>query len=58
MSRLVGFNRSDVDAAAIAVEEDVAFHEGEDGVVFADADVAAGMPFGATLAENDVAGND
>lgn len=57
-SRLVGCGGGDVDPAAVAVEEDIAFHEGEDGVVFADADVFAGVPLGATLAEDDVAGDD
>ena len=40
----------EIDAAAIAVEANLALNQGEQGVVLAAADVAAGMPLGAALA--------
>ncbi len=48
----------DVDAAAFAVEADGAGDDGEDGVVAAEADAFTGSPFGAALADDDVAGDD
>src|ERR1700678_4477145 len=48
----------DVYTAAAAVEFHVAIDEGENGVVAAEADVAAGEEFGAALADDDIAGND
>ena len=48
----------DVDAAAFAVEADGACDDGEDGVVTAEADAFTGGPFGAALADDDVAGDD
>ena len=50
--RLVGL--ADVDAAAAAVEVDLAVGEGIQRVVAPLADVAAGVPFGAALADQDV----
>ena len=49
---------SHVDAASLFVEEDVAIGESEEGVILAHADVGSGVPFGATLADENVAGND
>ncbi len=50
--------RSNVDAAAFAVEEHAAVYEGEDGVVAAHAHALAGLELGATLTHDDVAGDD
>jgi len=47
-----------VDPAAFAVEKDLAVAQCEEGVVAAHADVAAGLPLGAALADEDVAGDD
>ena len=46
--------------AAIAplLERDLPVHECEDGVVAADADIDAGLPARAALADDDVAGDD
>ena len=49
------FCRGNVDAASVAVEEHAAVHKGEDGVVAAHAHALAGVPFGAALADDDVA---
>jgi hypothetical protein len=38
-------------------EADSAIGRGKEGVVFAHADIRAGMPFGAALTNNDVAGD-
>jgi hypothetical protein len=54
-SLLVG---SDIDAATIAVEVNIAVHKCVQGVVLAHADVFTGMPFGAALADDDVARDD
>jgi hypothetical protein len=56
--RLVGLGKGHVDAASFAVEEDVAFDEGKEGVVFAHANVCAGVPFRSALADDDVARDD
>jgi hypothetical protein len=48
----------DVHAAALLVKAHLAVHEGEDGEVFAETDVCAGLPLGAALAADDVAGDD
>lgn len=48
----------DIHAATIFVEADGAVHEGENGVIFADADIATGDPLGAALTEDDVASDD
>jgi hypothetical protein len=50
--RLVGL--ADVDAAAAAVEVDLAVGEGIQRVVASLADVATGVPFGAALADQDI----
>jgi hypothetical protein len=42
----------------VSVVSHETFREGKDGVVAAEADVFAGEPFGAALAEYDVAGDD
>ncbi len=47
-----------VDAAALSVEEDCAVDQRKQRVVVAHADVAAGMPFRAALADQNVSGND
>src|SRR5437660_120206 len=48
----------DVDAPPLAVEVDCAGGQGEEGVVAAEADVAAGVEAGAALADDDAAGLD
>src|SRR3989304_1416115 len=48
----------DVDAAALLVEEDGPFDEGEQGVIASDADIAAGVPFRAALPGQNVPRND
>ena len=53
----LGLLGGDVHTTAFAVEEDAAIHQGEDGVVAAHADVLAGVELGATLAHDDVAGD-
>src|SRR5690606_35188486 len=45
-------------AVAGGMERHRAFDQREQRVVLADADIAAGMPFGAALADDDVAGDD
>lgn len=52
------FRRSHIDAATIAVEKNPALNEGENRVVSAKSDIAPWLPFRATLADDDVAGND
>ena len=52
------FCRGNVDAASVAVEEHVAVHKGEDGVVAAHAHAVAGGELGAELAHENVAGQD
>lgn len=47
-----------VHAAAFAVEADGSVRDGEDGVVLAETDAFAGDPFGAALADDDIAGDD
>ena len=47
----------DVHATTFAVEEYATINKGEDGVVAAHADVLTGVELGATLANNDVAGD-
>jgi hypothetical protein len=48
-----------VDAAfGLGAELDVTVYEGEQGVISAQADIASGMPLGAALARQDVAGHD
>ena len=48
----------DVDPAATAIEFHAAIDEGEDGVIAAETDVAAGQELGAALADDDIAGDD
>ena len=55
--RLVGCRFGDI-RKAIAVEVDVAVDQCENGVIAADSDIAPGMPLGATLADDDISGND
>ncbi len=45
-------------AVSFGTELDAAFNLGEQGMIGAHADVLAGMPGGAALARDDVAGND
>src|SRR5262249_21549337 len=52
-SRLRFFGSADVDPAAAAVEVDFAVGEGKQRVVAAVADVTAGVPLGAALADQD-----
>ena len=56
--RLVGCRFGDIHPAAIAVEVDVAVDQCKNGVIAADSDIAPGMPLGATLADDDISGND
>ena len=56
-----GLVRSDwhnVHTATIAVKFHVAIHKSPDRVVTAKSDIAAGLEFGSTLAEDDVTGYD
>lgn len=48
----------DVHTTTIFVEADIAIHKGENGVIPAKADIATRGPFGAALADDDVASND
>ena len=50
--------RSNVDAAAFAVEEHAAVDEGENRVVTAHTDTLTGVELGAALADDDVTGDD
>lgn len=52
------FRRSHIDAATISIEKNPALNEGENRVVSAQSDIAAWLPLRATLANDDVAGND
>ena len=47
----------DIDAATVLVETHFAFDEGVNRVITTNTDVLAGVPLGAALAEDDVAGN-
>lgn len=58
ISVLASFCKLHVDAATVLIEVNVAFNSGMDGVVLADVNVVAGVPLGATLADDDVTGND
>ncbi len=51
-------SEGDIDTATFLVEEDVAISEGEEGVIFPHADIRAGMPLSATLANEDVSCDD
>lgn len=57
-SDLASFCELYVDAAAVLIEVDVAFNLGVDGVISTHVDVYTWVPLGATLADDDVAGND
>jgi hypothetical protein len=57
-NELVRGNWHNVHTATIAVELHVAIHKSPDRVVTAEANIAAGLEFGSTLAENDVTGDD
>ncbi len=46
-----------MDAATVAVETNMTFHQRENRVIVADSDIPARMIFGATLADDDVAGD-
>ena len=50
--------RSNVDAAAFAIEEHAAVNQGENRVVTAHAYALAGVELGAALADDDVTGDD
>lgn len=50
--------RIDIDAASLLVETHFAFNKGVDRVITPDPDIFAGVPLGAALAKDDVAGND
>jgi hypothetical protein len=54
--RLVG--ECHIDAAAFFIEVNASVRQGEKGVILAHSDVGTGMPFGATLADEDVTGDD
>ena len=61
LSVLFLVNRIDTPVRAIALalgKLDMALHQGKEGMVFAHTNIFAGINFGATLAYNDVAGND
>src|SRR5689334_17713672 len=53
-----GFGRLDVDATPFLIEVHFAFDQREDRVVAAEADVAAGAPARAALADDDIPRND
>jgi hypothetical protein len=55
---LVRSNWNNVHTATIAVKFYVAIHKCPDRVVTAEANIAAGLEFGSTLAEDDVTGDD
>jgi hypothetical protein len=57
-NELVRGNWNNVHTATIAVKFYVAIHKCPDRVVTAEADIAAGLEFGSTLAEDDVTGDD
>jgi hypothetical protein len=57
-NELVRGNWHNVHTATVAVELHVAVHKSPDRVVTAEADIAAGLEFGSTLAENDIPGDD
>ena len=48
----------DIDTASFLIEVNVTVSEGEESVVFSHTDIRAGMPLGATLADEDVSGDD
>ena len=52
------FGWLDVHTTTVAVEVDVAGDAGVDGVVLAEVNIQAGVPLGATLTNDDVAGDD
>ena len=52
---LVGFSQSNVNATAFFIKVNIAIDQRENRVIFPDANVAAGMPLGATLTEDDIA---
>src|SRR3979409_722979 len=52
-----GYNRNESAAVGSCTKLDAAFDLGEQGMVGADANIKAGMPCGAALTRNDVAGN-
>lgn len=47
-----------IHATTILIKTHITVHQGEDGMVLADANVASSDPLGATLAEDDVASED
>lgn len=55
-----GFHRRgiDIDAATVLIEADFPFDQGENGVIAAQADIAARTPFRPTLTNDDVARDD
>ena len=53
-----GFHRDEGAPAGGAVEGDLALDGGEDRMILANADIAAGMIFGAALAQDDIARHD
>jgi hypothetical protein len=55
---LVRGNWHNVHTATITVKFHVAIHKSPDRVVTAEADIAAGLEFGSTLAEDDIPGDD
>jgi hypothetical protein len=57
-NELVRRNWHNVHTATTAVKFHVAVHKSPDRVVTAEADIAAGLEFGSTLAENDIPGDD
>ena len=54
---LACFSKLHVDATAILIEVDVAINTCMDGVVLAHVNIVAWVPLGATLADDDVAGD-
>jgi hypothetical protein len=57
-NELVRGNWHNVHTATIAVKFHVAIHKSPDRVVTAEADIATGLEFGSTLAENDIPSDD
>jgi hypothetical protein len=51
-------NWHDIHTAPIAVKLDMTIHKRPDRVITAEADIAAGLEFSSTLAEDDVTGDD
>lgn len=55
---MLGLDGVNIHAATVAVKADAALDERVDRVVTTESNVLAGLPLGAALAENDVAGDD